>query len=212
MGVRLIAKMRRWLLVLPLLALSLLAARRLGAVAADAWGARLGRALSESASQLPHPEPAAPMEPIPELEPDPPFESPAADSELGRPNQRGKHRAAPAPGAVFVSQSAVLRLAEARAMPRAVPVPARGKRPAGLRLIGVGALGIGMRDGDVLTEVLGTPVRSTGQVIQMVIQARGRRERVISGKFYRGELPLSVVVEQPYIDAAPTRTKSSDTP
>jgi len=196
------AKMRRWLLVLPPLTLSLLAARRIGAVAADSWGARLGRALSESASQLPHPEPAASFDPIPALEPDLPFEPPTADSELARPNRRSKHGAPPASGAVFVPQSAVVRLAEAHAMPRAVPVPARGNRPAGLRLIGVGALGIGMRDGDVLTEVLGTPVSSTGQVIQMVIQARGRRERVISGKFYRGEVPLSVVVEQPYIDAA----------
>src|SRR5690349_527181 len=110
--------MRRWLLVLPLLTLSLLAARRIGAVAADSWGVRLGRALSESASQLPHPEPPPAIDPIPELEPDLPFESPTADSELARPNQRGKHGASPAGGAVFVPQSAVLRLAEARAMPR----------------------------------------------------------------------------------------------
>jgi len=76
----------------------------------------------------------------------------------------------------------------------------------------VGALGIGMRDGDVLTEVLGTPVSSAGQVIQMVIQARGRRERVISGKFYRGDVPLCAVVEQPYIDARPAQTKSPAAP
>jgi hypothetical protein len=206
-------EMRHWLLVLPLLSLSVLGARRLGAVAADSWGARIGRALSESASQLPHPAPAASIDPMPELEPELPFEPPTVDSELARPSRPGKHRSpTPAGGAVFVPQSAVLRLAEARVMPRAVPVPARGKRPAGLRLIGVGALGIGMRDGDVLTEVLGTPVSSTGQVIQMVIQARGRRERVISGKFYRGEVPLNVVVEQPYIEAPTTQSKSSVAP
>jgi hypothetical protein len=128
----------------------------------------------------------------------------------------GAHRgkaAAPKPSGVFVSAETVLRLAEARAMPRAVPAPANGARPAGLRLMGVGALGIGMRDGDVLTEVLGTPVGAVSQVIALVIQARGRHERRISGRFFRGNLAMSVVVEQPYVAAvAPAKPAQSPAP
>lgn len=103
--------------------------------------------------------------------------------------------------AVFVPASVVLRLANGGAsVPRAVPVPALGERPAGLRLLGVSSLGVGMRDGDVLTRVLGAEVGSVGEVVARVIAARNQRARNISGEFWRDGARWVLVVEQPYVD------------
>jgi hypothetical protein len=116
---------------------------------------------------------------------------------------RGKQQK-PKEKGVFVPASSVLRLANGGAgMPRAVPVPALGARPAGLRLIGVSGLGIGMRDGDVLTRVLGADVASVGEVVARVIAARNQRVRQISGEFWRDGARWSLIVEQPYVDEAP---------
>jgi hypothetical protein len=106
----------------------------------------------------------------------------------------------------------VLRLAEGRVMPRAVPVAASGGRPAGLRLVGVGGLGVGMRDGDVLTRVLGGSVGSVGDVVARVIAARDRRAREISAEFWRDGEAWSLVVEQPYLNpvAQPWRPSLRD--
>lgn len=116
---------------------------------------------------------------------------------------RGKQQK-PKENGVFVPASSVLRLANGgAAMPRAVFVPALGSRPAGLRLIGVSGLGIGMRDGDVLTRVLGAEVSSVGEVVARVLAARNQRARQISGEFWRDGVRWSLVVEQPYVDAPP---------
>lgn len=113
---------------------------------------------------------------------------------------RGK-TAKPKEKAVFVPASVVLRLANGGAgVPRAVPVPALGERPAGLRLLGVSSLGVGMRDGDVLTRVLGAEVSSVGEVVARVIAARNQRARHISGEFWRDGARWALVVEQPYVD------------
>lgn len=121
---------------------------------------------------------------------------------------RAKPRAARSPQAdrgVFVSAQAVLGLASRRAMPRAVPVAAAGTRPAGLRLVGAAALGIGMRDGDILTQVQGAPAGSVAAVVEAVLRARANNARVISGVFWRDGRALPLAVEQPYGEAlAPT--------
>ncbi|MFZ5890181.1 MAG: hypothetical protein ACOY0T_03855 [Myxococcota bacterium] len=125
-------------------------------------------------------------------------------SEPAPKTRRGKATKAKQAHGVFVSASSVLRLANGgAAMPRAVFVPALGERPAGLRLIGVSGLGIGMRDGDVLTRVLGADVSSVPEVVQRVLAARNRRAPQISGEFWRDGARWSLVVEQPYIDDAP---------
>jgi S1-C subfamily serine protease len=100
---------------------------------------------------------------------------------------------------VFVPASAVLNLARVGVLPQAAPVPAAGARPAGLKLSGVGGLGLGMRDGDVLTRVAGTPVASVSQVVGLVIQAREKRARHISAEFFRDGSRWSLTVEQPYL-------------
>jgi len=102
---------------------------------------------------------------------------------------------------VFVSQKTVLGLANTGARPRGVFVAANGVRPAGLRLIGVGALGIGMQDGDVLTRALGQPVTATGAVIQVVLVARAHHAAVLEGEFWRGAQRYVIRVEQPYVES-----------
>ncbi len=107
---------------------------------------------------------------------------------------------------IRVSAASVLRLANAGARPAGHYVPSDGIRPAGLELSGVGALGIGMRDGDVLTNAGGRAATSAGAVVGAVIGARSARTPEISGVFWRGGEPWQIVVEQPYI--APARTRA----
>ena len=75
---------------------------------------------------------------------------------------------------------------------------AAGARPAGIELSSVSALGVGVHDGDVLTEVAGQPVRNEGQVVGAVLALRARRAASISAVFYRGQERWSLVVEMPY--------------
>jgi len=199
----------RWLLV-PLIVMPVFGVQRWAVRRADAWGDHLGQSLAFAASYLPR---EAPPEHLTFAEPPPQHVETEADTvETTAVVERGsgKRRAAARPQGVYVSSGTVLRLAARRAVPSGVPVPATNMRPAGIRLIGVSGLGVGMRDGDVLMDVLGTPVRSVSQVVGLVIQARGRRERQISGRFFRGNLPLNVVVEQPYVSELPP--PSSATP
>lgn len=124
-------------------------------------------------------------------------------------NHHGKAGAAvkgkPLPS-VRVSQAAVLRLAQAGRRPTGVPVAASGNRPAGIQVFGVSALGIGVRDGDVLTHVSEVPVTQAGQVVAMVIAARGARKPVITGRLWRGNRSYSIVVEQPYTRESEEKT------
>jgi hypothetical protein len=99
---------------------------------------------------------------------------------------------------VRVSQAVVLRLAQTATRPSGKPVAASGGRPAGIQVFGVSALGIGVRDGDVLTHVSGVPVTNAGQVVMMVILARGARAREMTGRLWRGKRSYTLVVEQPY--------------
>lgn len=103
---------------------------------------------------------------------------------------------------VRVSSAQVLALAARRAMPKAVPVKASAQHPAGLQLRGVSGLGLGMQDGDVLTEAAGQKATSLAVVVGVVLAARGRQAPEISGRFYRGGVPYTIVVEQPYPKAA----------
>jgi hypothetical protein len=101
---------------------------------------------------------------------------------------------------IFVSAEKVLRLADTKVSPRGVRVPADGPRPAGLKLAGVGALGIGLRDGDVLTRAVGQPALSSSAVVRAVLVARARRVKVLEGEFYRGRERWVLRVEQPYLE------------
>ena len=99
---------------------------------------------------------------------------------------------------VLVTEGTVLRLARGGVVPEGRPVEAASARPPGIELSRVSALGIGVHDGDVLTEVAGHPVRSEGQVVGAVLALRARRAASISAVFYRGRERWSLVVEMPY--------------
>jgi hypothetical protein len=117
--------------------------------------------------------------------------------------QKGAHAAkrgskANASHAIRISSAQVLSLAARRAMPDAAPVRASAEHPAGLQLRGVSALGIGLQDGDVLTEAAGQRASSVAAVVGVVLAARSRHSPEISGRFFRAGVPYVVVVEQPY--------------
>ncbi len=185
---------------------------------ADSMGRALGREAALACAELPLHRPAA--EPPPSL-PTEPVAIPELADVLSKPSEpkpvtgrrSRKPKAAPpaAERGVFVSAQRVLQLAERRAVPRGVPVAALGQRPAGLRLDGVAALGIGMRDGDILTHVLGAPATSVAAVVSAVIQARAQNVRIISGQFWRDGRVLPLAVEQPYL-AAPESVQVSAAP
>lgn len=99
---------------------------------------------------------------------------------------------------IYISATKVLCLAQLGSQPSGKPIAARGKRPAGVAVYGVSALGIGARDGDVVTDILGQPVRSVAQGIMLIIAARANQRSVITGTIWRGTRPISVAVEQPY--------------
>ncbi len=188
----------RSLLGLALLALALptFAVRAWSSAYADALGNRIAAWLIEV---LPPPAPAW-EEAVPGAPAE--LEAPPANAQdvraafdAKRPRLHG--RAAPVSG-VRISSAQVLALAARRAMPTASFVKANAQRPAGLLLSGVSALGVGMQDGDVLTEAAGQKASSVAQVVGLVLSARARHEGEISGRFYRGGVPFLLTVEQPY--------------
>jgi len=100
--------------------------------------------------------------------------------------------------AIHISSAQVLALASHRAMPDAAPVRASADHPAGLLLRGVSGLGVGLQDGDVLTEAAGQRASSVAAVIGVVLAARARHSAEISGRFFRAGVPYALTVEQPY--------------
>jgi len=115
----------------------------------------------------------------------------------------GKRGAKASPKGIRISAETVLRLADSGARPRGIPVKAEGQRPAGILLVGVSALGVGMKDGDVLVEAAGKPALQTAEVIRAVIAARAAHAKEVSGRFWRGGEYWLLVVEQPYPQALP---------
>jgi len=107
------------------------------------------------------------------------------------------------PAALLVSEQTVLKLAESAARPRGAFVPQTAEHPAGLRLAGVGALGIGVQDGDILVEALGISPRAPGEIIGAIIEARAKNTRFLSGTLWRRGDTFRITVEQPYLPARP---------
>ncbi|MCA9627569.1 MAG: hypothetical protein KC766_07890, partial [Myxococcales bacterium] len=101
---------------------------------------------------------------------------------------------------IRIRKAKVLALSRSAGIPGGSFVPATAQRPAGLLLSGVGGLGVGVQDGDVLTTAAGQPVRSVAQVIGLVAGARHARAPAISGTLYRGAHRIQLNVEMPYIE------------
>jgi len=120
------------------------------------------------------------------------------------PARRPRQGASAKPQALFVSASSVLQLAKTAARPQGTFVAQGGEpqHPAGLRLVGVAGLGIGVQDGDILIDAMGITPRSSGEIIGAIVQARAQRVRYLSGTLWRHGQTFRITVEQPYLDPA----------
>lgn len=201
--------MRLLALLLPLPLLVAVAAFG-SARAADALGARLGGALSVIGRVVGVEARVDSSEPF-ELPADLARPTPDAPPAAKKAGAKKPLKKAPAKG-IFVSAQTVLKLASRGGRPRGTPVAAAGPRPAGLRLSGVSALGIGLEDGDVLTRALGRPALSASSVVESVIVARAKRVKVLDGEIYRGNDRYVIQVEQPYLDAPPAKLEAQTAP
>lgn len=162
-----------------------------------------------AAEDVPGPAMFVPEEPDAEAIAEPPQ---SARTKANR-KKSGQSVAAKGLPAIHVSAETVLRIANSGTRPVGKPVTAEGKRPAGVQVFGASSLGIGVRDGDVITRVSGVPVTSANQVIALVIAARGARQKSVSAQMYRGQRSYALTVEQPYIAGAqePQNSNSSGT-
>ena len=185
--------------------------RRLAERSADAAGRRL-RALLALGTTLrahawrPDEEPAAPQEEVhgEEVRAPPPTRAPGAGGVSGSatraPQRRGVTAPGPEPSSLRLAPARVLELVARRQLPSSRSVPARAGLPAGQRLGGVTALGIGLEDGDVLESVDGVPAWSREEAISAVIAARGRGATRIMARLRRGRRKIVLVAELPSDD------------
>lgn len=182
--------------------------------AADEWGFDLGRALSTVVPADVEGTDTAELGPALEL-PEPIFRvetgptdsaavsGPDAARRPAAPARRQASRGAEPVSGVYVSAEVVLRLANAGVRPTGVPARPTKDRPGGVELRGVSALGLGPRDGDVLTMVEGQAASSVGAVAAAVIGARSRGAAFVTGRAWRGATPYAIRVGMPYPKAAP---------
>lgn len=113
----------------------------------------------------------------------------------------------PPPQSARASQALVLNWAEAGVMPSGVLRSPMGDIPAGIELLGVAGLGVGLLDGDRLVRVDGVPVQSRGHVVGAVLGARSRGAASVVATLVRmttsGAKSFTVTVEQPYLPPTP---------
>jgi hypothetical protein len=152
----------------------------------------------------------APVTALPAPEPEADGVDPVADAPLelsfevatkSAAQRAAKARPPAKPAALFVSEATVLKLAQSVARPRGSFVAQSPEHPAGLRLSGVAALGIGVQDGDILIEALGITPRGPGEIIGAIIEARAKQARFLSGTLWRQGQTFAITVEQPYLPA-----------
>ncbi len=176
-------------------------ALRVGSVvAADHWASKIATQLLALAATNRAPEEPEPTEPLVAAQASP--EEIAGPRRAARDGthtrQGGRSHGSSVQHGIRVTAAQVLALAARRAMPQAVPVKANAQHPAGLLLRGVASLGIGLQEGDVLTEAAGQKASSVAVVVGVVLAARGRQVPEISGRFFRAGVPFGLTVEQPY--------------
>jgi hypothetical protein len=101
---------------------------------------------------------------------------------------------------VMVSRGRVTAAAKAGIRPSGSSVGATSWRPSGMALHGVGAVGVGLRDGDVVTRVGGFRATSQGAVISAVTAALRQKLPAITGEVWRGRQRIVVTVELPDVE------------
>lgn len=128
-----------------------------------------------------------------------PVASPTVDDGLVEPNNTPPSTSNPSKRhrGIIVRTDAVVRAVRSGGRPSSFPAPASGSRPAGLSLVGVSHFGTGLRDGDILTSVGGTPATSESLVVALVAGAIGQGAKVITGVVWRDNQRMDVAVEIP---------------
>lgn len=171
------------------------------------YAERVGQALGQAALLAP------PQRVTPKLDLPPPeeFEVPEEQVELALPAPSGT-KTKPRRRGLRVREATILELARARAIPSAVGTPAQGLRPAGLRFVDVEGLGVGLKNGDVLTRVAGVPALNRGAVVGAVIAAREAKAPAIHAEFWRDGTPWQLVVEMPYLPEPATSSRKAPAP
>ncbi len=172
-------------------------------------GDRIGRGLAVTAPHVLRVEPAtgapAPGRVTAGDEPVAPV-APRAASERAAPALGAKASRAGGTGAPKGAAPKSLRIPEAQ-VSRALGAGldgVRGRtardtegRAVGVRITGVGRLGVGLADGDVITSIDGTKTPDEESATAAALAAIGRGARSVSGTLLRGNDTINVVVELP---------------
>ena len=167
------------------------------------WGMAIGRGLPSPANV----GPAADLELLPDLDEDAVSQLElalqASDAKPAKHAKKGQRAARATELSIHIDEKRLVELSRQRTVPEGRPVPAKGARPAGIAIYGVGGYGVGLKDGDVLTAVEGRPVQAEGQVVGIVMVMLARHARRIAGEFWRGERRGSIVVDVPIVQLSP---------
>ncbi len=183
-------------LVLPFAATALFGRHALTPLARRA-ATPLSEAASAIAEALPTPPVVVPLEPTPEAEAIADIDG-AADAEGSEPADTRSQPQITQSG-IGIGRARVKAAVKAGIRPSGAGVPATSWRPAGLAVYGISAVGVGLRDGDVLTRIGGSPASSTGAVIAAVSAALRRKQPAIVGEVWRGHHRFLVSVELPEV-------------
>jgi S1-C subfamily serine protease len=104
--------------------------------------------------------------------------------------------AAPAKGAIEVPASAVARAIERKDVRATNAVGTDGK-PIGVRIHGVNRYRAGLRDGDVILSVAGTPTETTTMLVEVSMKVLAAGATKLTGKIARESETWDVVLELP---------------
>ena len=193
---------RRWaLLALPFV-LSLGLGRACAATVGDSVAAELvpvARALAPA----PHVDagfigpPEAPLSPAPLPLVEPPA-APSTSAARRAPADAGSDAASGEAGASAERPTDALHV-PARAVRAAIQkgTVSGDAAPGGVRLRGVSGLGAGLADGDLVTSVEGTPVKTPEQIADVVAAAVLGGQKHVHGVVRRGDRVIAVTVEIP---------------
>jgi hypothetical protein len=115
---------------------------------------------------------------------------------LGAPSSPRKRVSSAARLVIGVDRVSALTANQLRAVHWANVADAQG-RAAGVRLSGVGGLGVGLADGDVVTSINGRPTRTDEEAISAGTSAWSSGVRWVEATIARGGAPLLVTLHLP---------------
>lgn len=177
-------------------------------------GDAIARRLAHLAAMLPPPPPPVvvadddPAPPAIEQEQQPPDDSPGRSRARARARRAGT-RAAAASAALDVPADRVVRLTarQLRGVRATDAIDAEG-HAIGARLHGVGVLGVGLSDGDIVTGIDGRATHDVSSATAAAMQAYASGEATARATVLRGGRTLVVTVHIPARDAAGSRPRA----